>query len=149
MIRELDSSDELEEALAAIAARLGELGDAKERLRIATERRASAKRTGRDRHAENALPRSEKDVDAASKEWLRADRAVRVDAIGAAGRCSRDAVRKALRKSQREGGNWWERFVGYRQIITATPQRPSTRRLLLDIEELERRYPGAWAKRRD
>ncbi len=62
---------------------------------------------------------------------------------------SRNAVRKALRKSQREGGNWWERFVDYRQIITATPQRPGTRRLLLDIEELERRYPGAWAKRRD
>ena len=162
MIRELDSSDELEEALAAIAARLGELGDAKERLRSATERRASAKRTGRDRHAENALPRSEKDVDAA-KERLRADRAVRVDAIGAAGRCSRDAGRKARRKSQREGGEWWERFVDYRQIITATPQRPGTRRLFLNIEELaspccdkliavivrQRRYPGAWEKRRD
>ncbi len=147
MIRELDSSNELEEALAAIAARLAELGDAKERLRIATERRASAKRTGRDRHAENALPRSEKDVDAA-KERLRADRAV-VDAIGAAGRCSRDTVRKARRKSQREDGEWWERFVGYRQIITATPQRPGTPRLFLHIEELERRYPGAWAKRRD
>jgi len=62
---------------------------------------------------------------------------------------SRGAVRKAPRKSQREGGKWWKRFVDYRQIITATPQRPGTRRLLLDIEELERRYPGAWAKRRD
>jgi len=148
MIRELDSSDGLEEALAAIAARIAELRDAKERLRIATERRALAKRTGRDRHAGNALPRSEKDVDAASKERLRADRAV-VDAIGAAGRCSRDTGRKARRKSQREGGEWWERFVDYRQIITATPQRPGTRWLFLHIEELERRYPGAWAKRRD
>ena len=92
MIRELDSSDELEEALAAIAARLGELGDAKERLRIATERRASAQRTGRDRHAENALPRSEKDVDAA-KERLRANRAV-FDASGAAGRGLVGAVRR-------------------------------------------------------
>ena len=62
---------------------------------------------------------------------------------------SRDSVRKALRKSQREDGEWWERFVDYRQIITATPQRPGTRRLFLDIAELERRYPGAWAKRRD
>ncbi len=76
---------------------------------------------------------------------------------------SRDAVRKALRKSQREDGNWWERFVDYRQITTATPQRPGTRRLFLNIEELaspccdkliavivrQRRYPGAWEKRRD
>ncbi len=73
---------------------------------------------------------------------------------------SRDAVRKA---SQREGGNWWEPFEDYRQIITATPQRPGTRRLFLNIEELaspccdkliavivrQRRYPGAWEKRRD
>ncbi len=138
-------------AFAAIADRLGKLRKVEGRLSIAEERRASAIRTGKDRQAEDAFRRAKTAVDAA-KKGLHAECAV-FDAIGAARDCTPDASRKALKKSEKsqDGGKRWERFVDYRQIVTATPQRPGTRRLFLDIEELERRHPGAWERltRRD
>jgi len=131
-------------AFAAIGARLGKLRDAEKRLDTATARRASAIRTGRKPQGPDALLRQAETAVDAAKKGLRADCVV-FAAIGAARECTSSAVAKALKKSEKlkqQGGKPWERFVDYRQIVTATPQRPGTRRIYFDAEELKRRHPG-------